>query len=593
MATTLKCATKYKARGWSVIPVPIGKKEPSLPGWQKLQIKENELRDHFSGKINIGVLLGESSSWLVDIDLDCPEARKLASYFLPPTGLIFGRPTRKPSHLEYISPGLKSKRFTDVDRKILLEIRSTGSQTIFPPSIYPNGEKSSWKCNGKPAEVRGEELQHKAARLAASALVKRHWPKKGSRQEAALALAGYFLQCGLSKKETESFIKHVAIAAKDEEWGKRVSGVADTARRIDEGREITGRKKLAELLQKDGERVVEKLDEWLFSDGPGGTERKLSSDRIPLVSSHDLAKLAAENPVEWLVDGLIPAGSVVVLNGYPGSYKSYLALLLSYSIARGKPFLGRQTIKGPVVHIDKENPMGVLPERVRQVGYSKNFRLWPLWQVPESPPLFDGRYDRIAAGIRLLTFDSLRKFHDRNENNPHEMVGIMSRIRSLTRSGATVLILHHPAKAEGSTYRGTTEILAGVDISMLLELQNKGRHEGGPVPLTLRIIKHRYVPEHTLSLEFLSEENGFTFRDVTKIREEERKDEKWREMKKVQRIIRELRKPNQSELLKKIRTDLGKGKNKALEVLKNGEGQYWKSKAKRGARVYFALSSVS
>jgi hypothetical protein len=37
------------------------------------------------------VILGPPSSGLTDIDLDCPEAIGLASYFLPRTGAVFGR----------------------------------------------------------------------------------------------------------------------------------------------------------------------------------------------------------------------------------------------------------------------------------------------------------------------------------------------------------------------------------------------------------------------------------------------------------------------------------------------------------------------
>jgi len=56
--------------------------------------------------------------------------------------------------------------------------------------------------------------------------------------------------------------------------GKGVSGVADTATKIEQGEDFTGRNRLSELLQKDGKKVVEKLAEWLFPDGPGWKEVK-------------------------------------------------------------------------------------------------------------------------------------------------------------------------------------------------------------------------------------------------------------------------------------------------------------------------------
>ena len=57
---------------------------------------------HFNGTGNIGVLLGEPSGWLIDVDLDCDEAVALAPKFLPPTGATSGRPGKPASHWWYV-----------------------------------------------------------------------------------------------------------------------------------------------------------------------------------------------------------------------------------------------------------------------------------------------------------------------------------------------------------------------------------------------------------------------------------------------------------------------------------------------------------
>src|SRR5439155_610100 len=83
-------------------------------------------------------LLGEPSGGLVDVDLDCEEAEALAGDFLPHTGMIHGRPGRERSHWWYRveePPDKASERFTDVDGAMLLELRSTGGQTVVPPSL--------------------------------------------------------------------------------------------------------------------------------------------------------------------------------------------------------------------------------------------------------------------------------------------------------------------------------------------------------------------------------------------------------------------------------------------------------------------------
>jgi len=45
----------------------------------------------------------------------------------------------------------------------------------------------------------------------------------------------------------------------------------------------------------------------------------------------------------------------------------------------------------------------------------------------------------------------------------------MKHLRRLAEVGATILILHHRSKTEGSKYRGSTDILAAVDVAYALE----------------------------------------------------------------------------------------------------------------------------
>src|SRR5207248_5806502 len=62
----------YLARGWRVLPVPHKAKGPNKEGWQELRITVEELDDHFPADhpLNVGLLLGEPSRGLVDVDLD-------------------------------------------------------------------------------------------------------------------------------------------------------------------------------------------------------------------------------------------------------------------------------------------------------------------------------------------------------------------------------------------------------------------------------------------------------------------------------------------------------------------------------------------
>jgi hypothetical protein len=80
----LAIARDILARGWKPVPVPIGKKGPVIPKWQKLDITAANVERYFNGRaLNVGAQMGPKSGGLADTDLDCVEAVKLAPYFLP------------------------------------------------------------------------------------------------------------------------------------------------------------------------------------------------------------------------------------------------------------------------------------------------------------------------------------------------------------------------------------------------------------------------------------------------------------------------------------------------------------------------------
>ena len=65
----LAAARAYMARNWMVVPIPHRSKSPVLLDWPNLRLAEADLPQHFSGNENIGLLLGETSHGLVDVDL--------------------------------------------------------------------------------------------------------------------------------------------------------------------------------------------------------------------------------------------------------------------------------------------------------------------------------------------------------------------------------------------------------------------------------------------------------------------------------------------------------------------------------------------
>ncbi len=257
-----------------------------------MRLSAADLPRHFSNGANIGLLLGSPSHDLVDVDLDAPEAVAAAETFLPNTDRIHGRPGKPRSHYWYTSPVPATKNFEYVegkdDKTMLVEIRSTGRQTLVPPSLHPSGEKYEWYAEGDPAQVDAETLTAAVSRVAACALLARKWPGKGVRHEASLALAGALVRAGWTDQDIAQFIEAVTRIAGDEDSRERIRDGRDTRRQIQEGGKATSLPTLKKFI---GDKAVDCIAEWLHlrrsAKGNGtatATTEEEGNDTIPDLS---------------------------------------------------------------------------------------------------------------------------------------------------------------------------------------------------------------------------------------------------------------------------------------------------------------------
>lgn len=287
-------AARYLSQGRIPIPIPrIGMgKSPNRPGWAELRPSPSDLQQLFPHDVplNLGLLLGEPSGGLVDVDLDCPEAIRAAPHLLPGTGWISGRAGAPHSHWWYTADqpprrASTSYRGFDSKRTVLVELRSTGGQTVAPPSIHYSGEEVRWYRHDEPAAVTMAELLPAVASVAAVALLARHWCGEGSRQEAFLALAGGLHRLHWPRERAEQFVRALADATHDEEAPKRVHVVEQTERKLAEGRPVTGWRQLIALLGEQGPQVVQMVREWLapsaiFGHAAGPAKRRRNYRRV-------------------------------------------------------------------------------------------------------------------------------------------------------------------------------------------------------------------------------------------------------------------------------------------------------------------------
>ena len=282
----LATARRYIASGWSPVPIPYRKKGPILEQWGRLRLNDESAANHFNGKQqNIGVILGEASGGLVDIDHDCREARLLAPTFLPSTDAIFGRESNPASHWLYRSPGMITKQVKfPGTRKTLLELRSNSQtdqpcQTVFPGSVHDGGETIRWSSAGEPAAVDANQLQKAFDRLSAATIIARAFPEQGSgRHDATLALIGLLTRAGWSEDLVIEFARAVRSAAGADPKKPLRKMVSDAAKRLAADKSLFG---LPTLIEAFGEKVASSFCELIGYESISRAEPAAMAETSP------------------------------------------------------------------------------------------------------------------------------------------------------------------------------------------------------------------------------------------------------------------------------------------------------------------------
>lgn len=154
--------SRYRSIGLAVAAIRPGEKVPGYRGWTRRSLEPQD----FCPGAQVGLMPGRLSGDLVCVDLDSPDALARADAFLPPTGMVEGRPGKRRSHRYY--------RVTDVPPELTagpdvaggiggprtrhflgggVDLIGTGGQVVAPPSLHPSGECREWESFGPPAVV--------------------------------------------------------------------------------------------------------------------------------------------------------------------------------------------------------------------------------------------------------------------------------------------------------------------------------------------------------------------------------------------------------------------------------------------------------
>ncbi len=479
----LETARALAQHGIAVIPVPPRSKNPNRKGWQNERLTEADLPHQFPGAANLGILTGKPSGGLVDVDLDAPEAIAAGAELLPATDMRHGRPGKPSSHRWYVADvQTKKYEFTqqgDTSATMLVELRSTGCQTIVPPSVHPSGERLTWENGKRAAEVAPARLQAAVGKVAACALLARHWPGQGSRDTAALALTGLLLRGGWKVEATDQLVQLVARLAGDEEWEDR-DKAEGTARKLAAGENITGAPTLAQKL-RDGERVVKQAREWLgirpdskqpLAEDTGGTRT-----RYRLLTD---TEVEAFEPAQGILGDLLFEDSTAYLFGDSDTWKTFIAVSWGLCIATGRKWLDLPVKQGPVVYVPAEAARGIGKritawKRAHGVTESVDFFVIPmpvnLLDLRATPELIAaiGAHPRLVGRKpAVIIFDTLARSMDGgDENDTADANRITAAAGALKAEyGCNVLFLHHSGNQFTHRMRGNSAFRGNADTTI-------------------------------------------------------------------------------------------------------------------------------
>jgi hypothetical protein len=192
-----------------------------------------------------------------------------------------------------------------------------------------------------------------------------------------------------------------------------------------------------------------------------------------------------------LVDKILPAGSVSIWYGYPGSLKSALLMDQCMAIATGSPWLipmphsgvtggGYKTALTPVLWIDLDNGYEVTAERVAAFSRTYNaptttpffFMCYP---TPTIQAVRQNNIASLQAHImqmstqpRVIVIDTLLRAAHVKDENASEMDTVLNNLHKMAEDlKATLTLISHSKKENmgraGNGLRGHSSIEGGVD----------------------------------------------------------------------------------------------------------------------------------
>jgi hypothetical protein len=215
-------------------------------------------------------------------------------------------------------------------------------------------------------------------------------------------------------------------------------------------------------------------------------EDQPNSRKKLLVESWDSIK---DEPVEWLIDSIIPKKAFVALYAPPASYKSFISLDLAEAIATGREWMGyRIPKKGAVLYICGEGHggMGARVKACKIQNQSPDgtnlYIIRAQLNLRSSPEdfaeLLNAINDLIAEidePLEIIILDTLMRMSGGgfNENSSEDMGAFITQAGKLQEIfDCALMVIHHSGKDVTKGLRGHSSLLGAVDTELEIQRQD-------------------------------------------------------------------------------------------------------------------------
>lgn len=200
-------------------------------------------------------------------------------------------------------------------------------------------------------------------------------------------------------------------------------------------------------------------------------------------------------PVPWVAEPLCARHNVTLLAGREGEGKSMIAMAIAKAIQDGTRIGDLSCTMGETLYIDAENGEMTIQQRLHLLGLQADGIAFQDSDGFSLSRHFNELEDAMTVSQPdLVVLDSLRSlWPDGDENDSAGVERLFSRLRRLAiKYNCAVLVLHHLAKDNRSTYRGTTALGAGCQIACTLR---KDKHDASARIIEWHKCRVRSEPE--------------------------------------------------------------------------------------------------